>query len=276
MLKKSTDKTAPDTSGEENSVENNSVENNSALDHALEAKWQPWRLEIRDLCAGYVKNQPVIQNFSAELTGPGLWLVQGSNGSGKSTLLEVFSGFLPPMSGHVLLNGEDLHHEGFTHSVSLLRHDPELVPFLSLGDNLALFARRYGAPQSRIDELVDALELQPHLRKLPSELSTGTLRKGWLICGLLNHSPVVAFDEPLNGLDSGAADLVAALLLEKSQHQLVVIIAHHLPERLAEVMPGQEPLEGSAGPLRCALVTQSCSSTRSSGCRRRRTSSPGC
>lgn len=237
-----------------NHVENHFMESKTTLDHASEAVGQTWRLELSDLSAGYVKNQPVIRNFSAELTGPGLWLVQGSNGAGKSTLLEVISGFLPPTGGQVLLNGEDLHHDGFTHSVSLLRHDPELVPFLSLGDNLALFARRYGIQQAAINELVTALELEPQLRKLPSELSTGTLRKGWLICGLVNHSPVVAFDEPLNGLDSGAADLVASLLLEKSRHQLVVIIAHHLPERLAAAMPGQQPLEGSAGPLRCVLV----------------------
>lgn len=216
---------------------------------------QRWHLQFRDLFAGYVKNQPVIQGFTADLTGPGLWLVQGSNGAGKSTLLEVLSGYLPPMAGHVLLNGEDLHHRGFTSAVSLLRHDPELVPFLSLGDNLALFARRYGVQQGTIDEIVAVLELQPHLRKLPSELSTGTLRKAWLVCGMVNSSPVVAFDEPLNGLDSGATDVVARLLLEKAQRQLVIVIAHHVPARFAEAMAGHEPLEGSAGALRCVPVT---------------------
>lgn len=211
-------------------------------------------LELCNLSAGYNKGQPVIRGFTCELTGPGLWLVQGSNGTGKSTLLEVLSGFLPPMSGHVLLNGTDLHSHGFSSAVSLLRHDPQLVPFLSLGDNLGLFARRYGMEKAGLSKLIKALELDPHLHKLPSELSTGTLRKAWVVCGLVNCSPVIAFDEPLNGLDSAATELVASLLLERARIQLVIVIAHHVPECFMAVMPAGHSLEGSAGPLRCSAV----------------------
>src|SRR3546814_601868 len=58
-------------------------------------------LELDRVTAGYVPNQPVIENLSLALTGPERVAIAGPNGSGKSTLLALIAGTLAPWSGEV-------------------------------------------------------------------------------------------------------------------------------------------------------------------------------
>lgn len=174
------------------------------------------------MSAGYKRAQPVFTDVSVRMTGPGARLLSGPNGAGKSTLLEVFSGFLPLLSGNVDVHGETV----------FLRHTPALVPFLSVHDNITLYTHRYGLGTDTAQRLVDAFGLEEHMPKLPSELSTGTLRKAWLVCGLLTESEILCLDEPFNGLDQHACNVLATELLHQSDRRLVLVVAHQPPEIL--------------------------------------------
>ena len=174
------------------------------------------------MSAGYKRAQPIFTDVSVRMQGPGARLLTGPNGAGKSTLLEVFSGFLPLLSGSVDVHGETV----------FLRHTPALVPFLSAHDNIILYARRYGLTTDMAERLVDAFGLEEHMPKLPSELSTGTLRKVWLVCGLITDSEILCLDEPFNGLDQHSCDVLASELLHQSDRRLVLVVAHQPPELL--------------------------------------------
>ncbi|WP_158268465.1 ATP-binding cassette domain-containing protein [Corynebacterium liangguodongii] len=172
------------------------------------------------MSAGYKRNTPAFSDVTICVRSPGLRILHGPNGSGKSTLMEVIAGFLPLIAGTIAVSGE----------VTYIRHSPALVPFLTVRDNCTLYLRRYGFSPDSADRFIDGLGLQPHLDKLPSELSTGTLRKAWIVCGLLTRSGVLCLDEPFNGLDPGAADYVAAELFHQSAERLVLAVAHQPPE----------------------------------------------
>ncbi|SDS52169.1 ATP-binding cassette domain-containing protein [Corynebacterium timonense] len=178
-------------------------------------------IDGHSMAAGYKRDQPVFTDVSIRMAGPGLRLLSGPNGAGKSTLLEVFSGFLPLLSGSLDVTGE----------VVFLRHTPALVPFLTVSDNLSLYTRRYGLSADDVRRFVDAFCLQEHLSKLPSELSTGTLRKAWMLCGLLTRSDILCLDEPFNGLDQYSCDVLATELLQQSEERLVLVVAHQPPEK---------------------------------------------
>lgn len=177
-------------------------------------------IDGQSMAAGYKRDQPVFSDVSVRMDGPGLRLLSGPNGAGKSTLLEAFSGFLPLLAGSVSVEGD----------VVFLRHTPALVPFLTVRDNLSLYTHRYGLSHDAAQQLVDAFGLQEHLFKLPSELSTGTLRKAWLVCGLLTDSEILCLDEPFNGLDQHASGVLATELLQQSEGRLVLVVAHQPPE----------------------------------------------
>jgi iron complex transport system ATP-binding protein len=69
-------------------------------------------LGVRDLTTGYHDSRqlPVVlaRELTAELSG-GLVCLLGPNSAGKSTLLNTLSGALRPLSGRVLLGGDDVH-----------------------------------------------------------------------------------------------------------------------------------------------------------------------
>lgn len=189
-------------------------------------------LRLDEVSAGYRRDETVLDETSAVLKTPGLYLLRGANGAGKSTFFEVLAGFLQTNSGDIRYDDEPLAQVGYTSTVSLLRNDPDLVPFLTLADNMTFAAKRCGADERRLRELIEMLELEAHLEKLPSEVSTGTLRKAWVIMGMFFDTPVTCFDEPFNGLDHGATEGVARELAGMGSERIVLLSAHVLPDVL--------------------------------------------
>ncbi|MCI4180873.1 ABC transporter ATP-binding protein, partial [Dickeya dianthicola] len=62
----------------------------------------------RELTLGYA-SQTIIDNLDIQLPKGKVSVLIGSNGCGKSTLLKSFARLLRPLSGTVILNGEDIH-----------------------------------------------------------------------------------------------------------------------------------------------------------------------
>lgn len=189
-------------------------------------------LEVRRISAGYRGRESVLNDVSLHFAGPGLYRLDAPNGTGKSTLFEVLSGFLPVRSGEMLLNGETLTAARLLREITLVRTQPQLVPYMTVRDNLLLCASRFGTDLSEALGRAREFGLAPHMQKIPSELSTGTLRKTWLVCTLQSDRPVLLLDEPFDGLDVEASELLVDWLKSLSGSRLVVLIAHTLPQRL--------------------------------------------
>ena len=65
-------------------------------------------IEVHDLTAGY-KGTAVLENISFDICRGEMISIVGPNGAGKSTLLYALSGLLAPMSGKILIEGQDLN-----------------------------------------------------------------------------------------------------------------------------------------------------------------------
>ena len=68
-------------------------------------------VRLEQLSIGYAqkKNRKVVaEGINASLQSERMTCLIGPNGVGKSTLLRTLSAFLPPLSGRVLVHGEDL------------------------------------------------------------------------------------------------------------------------------------------------------------------------
>ena len=198
-----------------------------------------YELEISGLTLGYNRDTPIFGDLNGLIKGTGLYLLSGKNGAGKSTLLEAMAGYLRPLAGRISFTANGSNEKLAT---ALVRTEPALVPFLTVGDNLRLFTKRFGADRTLLDQDIVALELEPHLNKLPQEVSTGTLRKAWLLCGLqLNHR-LIGFDEPFNGLDTESVDYVCARIAQLGEQAMVIVVSHFMPPRW-EKLCGESPVE---------------------------------
>jgi branched-chain amino acid transport system ATP-binding protein len=102
-------------------------------------------LELRNISAGYGTGR-VLENVNLVVPDGAVVALLGPNGAGKTTLLKVMSGLLRPMSGRVLLDGEDVTGASpFELARSGICHVPEgrgIFPTLSVADNLRLQAPR--------------------------------------------------------------------------------------------------------------------------------------
>ncbi len=102
-------------------------------------------LEIRGLSAGYGGVQ-ILRDVSLTVRAGEIATLVGSNGAGKSTLLNTVCGIIRPLSGRVLLDGEDITAHTSEAIVALgITQVPEgrrLFPHMTVRDNLILGAYR--------------------------------------------------------------------------------------------------------------------------------------
>lgn len=130
----------------------------------------------------------------------------GPSGSGKTTTVRLLAGLLEPDSGTVKVMGEN--PLDFTPDMrARLGYMPQnsiLYPSLTLRQNIDFAASLFGMPGSRkerITELVEFVELEGAIDRLPHEASGGEKRRVTLASTLIHDPELVFLDEPTAGLD---------------------------------------------------------------------------
>jgi heme exporter protein A len=158
--------------------------------------------------------------------------VFGANGAGKTTLLGILATLLRPHRGEVKVLGRELPREGWAvrGRVGFLGHDPLLYRDLTARENLRFHARLHGVAAARIETLLDAVGLERRGDDPVHTLSRGMVQR-LAVCRAVLHEPeLLLLDEPLAGLDPGAAAAVAPLLAGGTR----VLISHDVERGLAE------------------------------------------
>lgn len=181
--------------------------------------------------------------------------VIGPSGAGKSTLLSVIAGFLPPASGRVLWQGEDI--TGWPpgeRPVSMIFQDNNLFPHLTAFQNAVLGLRpslRLSTEErKRVERALTRVGLSGFGDRRPGQLSGGQQSRVALARMALSGRPLALLDEPFAALGPALRaemlDLVADLAREEGTTLLIVT---HDP-RDAERIAGQTILvaEGRAAP----------------------------
>jgi heme exporter protein A len=158
--------------------------------------------------------------------------VFGANGAGKTTLLRILATLLRPHRGTARVLGRELPGEGWAvrGKVGFLGHDPLLYRDLTARENLRFHARLHGVAGDRIETLLEAVGMRRRADDPVHTYSRGMLQRV-AVCRAVLHAPeVLLLDEPLAGLDPGAAAAVAPLLAGGTR----VLISHDVEHGLAE------------------------------------------
>ncbi|MEX2394797.1 MAG: ABC transporter ATP-binding protein [Actinomycetota bacterium] len=164
--------------------------------------------------------------------------VLGPSACGKSTMLNLFGGLARPTSGSVLLDGADLSVLSDDELSDIRRYKVgfifqlfNLVPIISVEDNLALPAAIAGGNRDtvtrRVDELLTAVGLADQRGRLPSQLSGGQQQRVAIARALMMEPAVLLADEPTGNLDSQTGSEVMALFQAfHEQGQTIVLVTH--------------------------------------------------
>lgn len=184
----------------------------------------------------------------------------GPNGAGKSTTVKILSGILTPESGEAEVGGmipwknrkEYVKHIGvvFGQRSQLWWDVPIVDSYSLLKDIYRITEKDY---KIRMDELVEALQLEK-LMKIPLRLLSLGQRMRAELCGSLLHRPDLLFlDEPTIGLDAvSKLALRDFLKWENKEHNTTIMLTTHDMEDIAALCSrvmvlghGQKLFDGS-------------------------------
>jgi heme exporter protein A len=158
--------------------------------------------------------------------------VFGANGAGKTTLLRILATLLRPHRGTARVLGAALPEEGWAARgrIGFLGHEPLLYRELTARENLRFHARLHGVEAGRAEALLEAVGLAGRADEPVRTYSRGMVQRV-AVCRAVLHDPeLLLLDEPLAGLDPGAADAVEGILGRRTR----VVISHDVEHGLAE------------------------------------------
>lgn len=172
-------------------------------------------------------------------------VILGGSGSGKSTSLRLIGGLIQPLSGHIVIDGDDITRlsEWQMYKVraklGMLFQGGALLDSLTVHENLAfpLRERRKLSDadiEARVCETVAAVGLDDADDLLPSQLSGGMIKRAALARAIVTRPLILLCDEPLSGLDPISARRIEALLCEINQrfNITVVVVSHDIPSTM--------------------------------------------
>ena len=166
--------------------------------------------------------------------------VMGPSGSGKTTLLNILGGLDRATAGEAIVGDIDVTFLDRKQLVMYRRRAVghifqtlNLVPTLSAAENIALPMIVNQIPkgdrQSRIDELLETVQLSDRRRHKPDELSGGEQQRVAIAAALANDPPIILADEPTGELDSETSKVVVDFLVQinKSYNKTIVLVTHN-------------------------------------------------
>ncbi len=166
-----------------------------------------YSIETRDLTKIYNSGVVAVDKVSISVDEGEIFGFLGPNGAGKSTTMMILTTLLRPTSGQAFVSGLDVtsQQKKVREKIGYVQQDITIDEYLSGRENLMLQARLNHIPKdkihSRIDELLDLVELTEKQNDSAITYSGG-MRKRLEIAGGLLHRPNVLFlDEPTVGLD---------------------------------------------------------------------------
>ena len=153
----------------------------------------------------------------------------GPSGAGKTTLINILTGQLKADEGTTQLLGKDtkaLTPEDLSR-IGLVGDSSGYYEKLSLEKNLIVYAKIYGLPNSRVDEVLEHVGLQEGKRTIAEKLSTGMRQRMFLARALLNRPELLFLDEPTSGLDPMTSKKIHRLLEELKAGGTTIFLTTH-------------------------------------------------
>lgn len=184
---------------------------------------------------------PALNNLDLQVQKGEFFGLLGANGAGKTTAVSVFSGFLPPDSGTVLIMGMDFRRQPYKirQILGLVPQEIALYDNLTAQENLVFFGKLYGFGgkklQDRVEQCLDFARLTDQATRLVSTYSGGMKRRLNLATGLLHVPKILFLDEPTVGIDTQSRHLIHKQLVELNRGGTTILYTTHYMEEAQEL-----------------------------------------
>ncbi|MEK4031393.1 ABC transporter ATP-binding protein [Pseudobacillus sp. FSL P4-0506] len=160
-------------------------------------------IEVKKLVKSF-ENNMALKNVNFEVKKGETIGFLGPSGSGKTTTIKILTAQLHPTAGEVKVFGESINKlkdPSYMKRIGILTDNSGLYDRLSIFDNLALYCDLYEVDKSRIDEVLEAVNLINDKKKPIQKLSKGMKQRVTLARAILHKPDLLFLDEPTSALD---------------------------------------------------------------------------
>jgi ABC-2 type transport system ATP-binding protein len=152
----------------------------------------------------------------------------GENGAGKTTTIKCLMKLIRIDKGNIFFDEKDIYKlKNKDYKISYIPDTPIYFEQLSVLENLQFICAAYKEDKSKIDSLVQRLELIDYLNVFPTELSQGNKQKLMIAGALLRDFDILIADEPFDGLDPLQIKILKELFIEKKKEGKIILVSIH-------------------------------------------------
>lgn len=176
-----------------------------------------------------IKNKVILQDVNLNVEKGAFHGVIGPNGAGKTTLFTTIQGFRAPTKGSVRLLGVNPRPRNIEllGRIGIQPQATAFFPKTTLREHLSVVADIFGASRTRIDSLIESLDLS-HAADTKVEGLSGGERQRLAVATAIVHDPQVLFlDEPTAGLDADARHNLVSLLRQTDLGGTAILYTTH-------------------------------------------------
>jgi phospholipid/cholesterol/gamma-HCH transport system ATP-binding protein len=202
-------------------------------------------IRVGNLTAGY-GGAAIVRDISFEVGRGEVFAIIGGSGSGKSTLMKHMIGLFEPISGNVLIDGEDIFSAqgdqrfGILKKIGVMYQRGALFGSMTLLENVRLPLEEFTDLPPRAMDLIAMMKLKlvglhGAEDQKPSELSGGMQKRAAIARAMAMDPQILFLDEPSSGLDPLTSVEVDHLIvsLARSLGITFVVVSHELPSIFA-------------------------------------------
>ena len=188
-------------------------------------------LSLNKLSVWYTANHPVLSDFSLDLGTNEVVGLIGLNGAGKTTFIKTVAGLLPGYhQDSAVWEGQPFafRDKAFKRSRYIVFAEDRSFQYFTFREYLAYVAASYGVPLPDVTGLVKGFRFGDYTDVLLKELSTGNLKKAYLITAFSLRPKLLLLDEPVNGLDFQSTEFLYQIMGGYKQYGTLLFSSHIL------------------------------------------------
>ena len=188
-------------------------------------------IQTSNLDFQYSKNKKILNNLSINVPKGSIYGFLGPNGAGKSTTMRLLTGIIPDDSNSIFLFEKPIESQipEVFEKVGALVESPALYLHLSGYDNVKYIALLRQVPLSKIDEVLELVDLTAHKRQKAKQYSLGMKQRLAIAMALLSEPELLFLDEPVNGLDpNGIVEIRKLLVKINKEKGVTIFVSSHL------------------------------------------------
>lgn len=186
-----------------------------------------------------------LNNVSINVFKGEVLAIVGENGAGKSTLIKIIAGANSKDGGRIYLNEKEVEinspHDSQKLGISIIRQEPNLIPNLSIADNIFLGREKCHSVifidrrhiHEKTSQLLERVGLGVDTETLAGSLSVAQRQMVEIARALAINSSLLIMDEPTASLTERETEILKKIIFKlKDEGVTVIFVSHRLNEVL--------------------------------------------